>query len=386
MLDATRLRVLVAIARHGSVTAAAQALNYAQPSISHHMARLEAETGAKLMERSGRGVRLTEAGQLLAERAQEILGRLDAAEAELAAHVGQRQERVRVAAFGSALGTLVAAAGAALQAARPQLTPATARANAGISGSSGGGDGSRGGSGGSDGSRGSGGSRGGSDGSRGSGGASAAAVVRGTRAGRAGLDIVVRQAEPDEALRLLRVGEADVAVVYRYTGDPAPSGSWPGSRAAGEGLRMRCLLDEPVYLLTRTPVPRARAAPDGAKAGGEPLTAAATLPALADYAGGRWIAGCEQCSGVLVSLCAQAGFSPDIAVRTDDYLAVQALVAAGFGTAVLPGLAVRSSRHPGVVATELPGTRRQVLAATYGTAATGSASDRLIEALAAASA
>ena len=53
MLDATRLRVLVAIARHGSVTAAAQALNYAQPSISHHMARLESETGAKLMERAG---------------------------------------------------------------------------------------------------------------------------------------------------------------------------------------------------------------------------------------------------------------------------------------------------------------------------------------------
>ena len=43
MLDATRLRVLVAIARHGSVTAAAQALNYAQPSISHHMARLESD-------------------------------------------------------------------------------------------------------------------------------------------------------------------------------------------------------------------------------------------------------------------------------------------------------------------------------------------------------
>ena len=84
---------------------------------------------------------------------------------------------------------------------------------------------------------------------------------------------------------------------------------------------------------------------------------------------------------MLVRLCAQAGFSPDIAVSTDDYLAVQALVAAGFGTAVLPGLAVRSARHHGVVATELPGTRRQVLAATLGTAA-GSASERLIEALA----
>src|SRR5258708_19414418 len=104
MLAATRLGVLVAIARHGSVTAAAQVLNYAQPSISHHMARLESETGAKLMERSGRGIRLTEAGRLLAERAEEILGRLDAAEAELAAHVGLRQEKVRLPPFASAPG------------------------------------------------------------------------------------------------------------------------------------------------------------------------------------------------------------------------------------------------------------------------------------------
>ncbi|MGO9292953.1 MAG: LysR family transcriptional regulator, partial [Streptosporangiaceae bacterium] len=119
MLDLTRLRVLVAVARHGSVTAAARALNYAQPSVSHHIARLEAETGAQLLQRSGRSVQLTEAGRLLAERAAEIIGRLDSAEAELAAHVGLRDERVRLAAFGSALGTIVPAAAAALQARRP---------------------------------------------------------------------------------------------------------------------------------------------------------------------------------------------------------------------------------------------------------------------------
>src|SRR5216684_32711 len=54
MLDVTRLRVLVAVARHGSVTAAARALNYAQPSVSHHLSRLEAETGALLTQRAGR--------------------------------------------------------------------------------------------------------------------------------------------------------------------------------------------------------------------------------------------------------------------------------------------------------------------------------------------
>ena len=74
MLDVTRLRVLVAVARHGSVTAAAHALNYAQPSVSHHLARLEAETGTKLVQRAGRGIRLTDAGRLLAERGAEVIG------------------------------------------------------------------------------------------------------------------------------------------------------------------------------------------------------------------------------------------------------------------------------------------------------------------------
>src|SRR5213076_1791036 len=93
MLDVTRLRVLVAVARCGSVTAAARALNYAQPSVSHHLARLEAETGTKLIQRAGRGIRLTDAGRLLAERAAEVIGRLDAAENELAAYTGLRAGR-----------------------------------------------------------------------------------------------------------------------------------------------------------------------------------------------------------------------------------------------------------------------------------------------------
>src|SRR5690349_14259841 len=97
MLDVTRLRVLVAVARCGSVTAAARALNYAQPSVSHHLARLEAETGTKLIQRAGRGIRLTDAGRLLAERAAEVIGRLDAAENELAAYTGLRAGRPRPA-------------------------------------------------------------------------------------------------------------------------------------------------------------------------------------------------------------------------------------------------------------------------------------------------
>src|SRR6201995_5417408 len=121
MLDVTRLRVLVAVARHGSVTAAAHALNYAQPSVSHHLARLEAETGTKLVQRAGRGIRLTDAGRLLAERGAEVIGRLDAAENELAVYSGMRAGRLRLAAFPSALGTIVPAAAAMLRGGHPSV-------------------------------------------------------------------------------------------------------------------------------------------------------------------------------------------------------------------------------------------------------------------------
>src|SRR5947207_10264263 len=107
MLDLSRLRVIDAVARHGSVTAAARELSYSQPSVSHHLARLEAETGAQLLQRVGRGIRLTQAGQLLAGRAAEILGRVDAAEAELSAHVGLTAGRVRLAVIATAIGYLV---------------------------------------------------------------------------------------------------------------------------------------------------------------------------------------------------------------------------------------------------------------------------------------
>src|SRR3954447_7010681 len=98
MLDVNRLRVIDAVARTGSVTAAAKELHYSQPSVTHHLGRLESETGAQLLQRIGRGIRLTPAGQLLADRATEIIGRIHAADAELSAHVGLNARRVRLAA------------------------------------------------------------------------------------------------------------------------------------------------------------------------------------------------------------------------------------------------------------------------------------------------
>jgi DNA-binding transcriptional LysR family regulator len=298
MLDLTRLRVLVAVARNGSVTAAARALNYAQPSVSHHIARLEAETGTQLLERVGRGIRLTEAGRLLAERAEEIIGRLDAAEAELAAHVGLREGRVRLAAFPSALGTLVPAAAARLAGETP------------------------------------------------------------------GIEFMLTEAEPPEALRMLRAGYVDVAVVFQHYQeglDQAPP------EPADEGTRGVLLLDEPVHLVA------------AAGAGHDPEP----VPDLTAYAASRWIAGCERCRSYLVRQCESAGFTPRISFTTDDYLAVQALVAAGLGVTTLPDLCLRAARHPGIVTAELPGARRHVFAMTYGGPPDARSAVRLIDALAA---
>jgi DNA-binding transcriptional LysR family regulator len=121
MLSLTGLKVLAAVARHGSVTEAAKELHYSQPSVSHHLARLEAATGAALLQRVGRGIRLTPEGRLLANRAVEILGRVDAAAVELAAQVGLRTGRVRMAGFQSVLSTIVPKAAAALARAYPGI-------------------------------------------------------------------------------------------------------------------------------------------------------------------------------------------------------------------------------------------------------------------------
>ncbi|WP_327585293.1 LysR family transcriptional regulator [Nonomuraea sp. NBC_00507] len=283
MLDVVRLRVLLAVARKGSLTAAAKELHYSQPSVSHHLARLEAETGARLIQRAGRGIRLTDAGRLLAERAAEIIGRLDATAEELAAHVGMRAGRVRLAAFPSALGTFVPKAATVLGEAHP------------------------------------------------------------------GLRLHLTETEPPEALRLLRAGRVDVAVVFRYD-DTAPEDS---------GITMIHLLDDPSYLVSRAPT-------DGE---------------LAGHAEASWIAGCDRCRSHLLDICEKAGFEPRISFTSDDIVAVQALVAAGLGLTMLPGLALRAHRHPDVEVAEVPGSTRHVYAAVYGDPPHPPATGALLEAL-----
>jgi len=197
-------------------------------------------------------------------------------------------------------------------------------------------------------------------------------------------DLRLTEAEPPEALRMLRAGHVDVALVFRYSpdlsgtpgaagppgtpgaaGPPGTPGA-PGQEAAAgpgpvspghdedggidvtEGLRERLLLEEQVLLVT------------SAQADAEPSAE------LSGYARHRWIAGCDRCRANLVRQCALAGFTPRIAFTTDDYIAVQALVAADLGVSTLPALCLRAARHPGIRTVPLPGAHRYVFAVRYG--------------------
>lgn len=106
-MEVNQLRVIDAVARTGSITAAAEELNYAQASVSHHLGRLQEHVGAALTARRGRGIVLTAAGELLAARAREILRRLDETQADVTALSRQLHSRLRIAAFQSALVELV---------------------------------------------------------------------------------------------------------------------------------------------------------------------------------------------------------------------------------------------------------------------------------------
>jgi DNA-binding transcriptional LysR family regulator len=107
MLDVNRLRVLREVGRHHSFSAAAGALSYTPSAISQQIRTLEREVGVGLVERSARGATLTDAGRLLARHADEILGRLAAAEEELQAMLGLGTGRLRLGAFATAGAALV---------------------------------------------------------------------------------------------------------------------------------------------------------------------------------------------------------------------------------------------------------------------------------------
>ncbi|MGY1429225.1 LysR family transcriptional regulator [Streptomyces sp. MN12] len=276
MIEARHLRVLRAVASTGSFSAAGRELGCTQPAVSQQMKALESSVGTPLLVRTGREMRLTQAGEALVRHAAGIIAGLTAAEEEVAAIAGLRAGRVRLVSFPSGSSTLVPTALAALRAAHP-----------------------------------------------------------GTR-------VSLEEAEPPKSVELLREGDCDVALAFRYEG-AAGAEEW-------DDLVARPLLTD--RLVALVPEEHRLARTQGAVAIGE-------------LARESWIAGCPRCRGQLVEVCEGAGFTPRIDFATDDYPAVVGLVGAGLGVAVLPQLAVESVRPRGVRTVALePAVRREIVALT----------------------
>jgi len=121
MLNLERLRTLDTLARHGSVSGAAEGLHVTTSAVSQQMSKLEREVGQQLLAKNGRGVRLTDAGRLLAEHAARILSQVALAQSDLEAHRGQVVGELRLAAFPTAARGLFPAALSALRSAHPGL-------------------------------------------------------------------------------------------------------------------------------------------------------------------------------------------------------------------------------------------------------------------------
>ncbi|GAA2620918.1 LysR family transcriptional regulator [Streptomyces vastus] len=293
MIEARHLRVLRAVAATGSFSAAGRELGCTQPAVSQQMKALEASVGTPLLIRTGREMRLTQAGEALVRHAAGIIAGLTAAEEEVAAIAGLRAGRVRLVSFPSGSSTLVPTALAALRAAHP-----------------------------------------------------------GTR-------VSLEEAEPPHSVEMLREGDCDVALAFRYEErGEAPRNKGGGERRAGEGaegvgewddLVVRPLLSDRLVGLV----------PEGHR------LARAKSVALGELAGDPWIAGCPRCRGQLVEACESVGFTPRIDFATDDYPAVVGLVGAGLGVAVLPELAIESVRPKRArTVTVEPALRREIVALT----------------------
>ncbi|MBM7169873.1 LysR family transcriptional regulator [Streptomyces sp. G44] len=121
MLNLERLRTLDALARHGSVGGAAAGLHVTTSAVSQQMAKLEREVGQQLLAKNGRGVRLTDAGRLLAEHAARILSQVERARADLEEQRGKAVGELRISAFPTALRGLLPTTLATLRAGHPGL-------------------------------------------------------------------------------------------------------------------------------------------------------------------------------------------------------------------------------------------------------------------------
>jgi DNA-binding transcriptional LysR family regulator len=268
MLRTDRMRVLREVARQGSFSAAADALHLTQPAVSRHVAKLERETGMRLVDRLPGRLRLTDAGRTLVEHAETVMAALTAAERSLDALRGAQAGSLRIASFPSAAATLVAGALRALHREHPDV------------------------------------------------------------------EVGFVDAQSDEALEVVRAGEADVALAFGpATGDPA-------------GLRLLALLSD-----------RLQAALPAA----HPLAARKRLH-LHELRDEGWIVGTT--ATLIVDACRRAGFEPRIVARTDQQNAGHAFVAAGLGVSLVTSLRLVHPAHRlAVVPLADPGVERRVYAA-----------------------
>jgi len=274
MLDVRRLLMLRAVAQRGSLAAAARDLGYTQPAVSHHIHRLETEAGTRLIARDGRGVTLTQAGRLLASRADAIAAELAAAEAQLASLARSDAGHVRLAALPTSNACLVPDAIADL-------------------------------------------------------------AARGLK-----IRLSLMEARPDEALALLERADCDLAVTFDHPTMPLNSGN----------LVTVPLLDDPVLVI----LPAAH-----------PLAGAAEVD-LARLAAEPWITS-KHCRQWTLHVCALAGFTPSIALSTDDYQAAARLVAAGFGVCLTSSCVREATDHLDLALVPVAGiAHRQILAALPG--------------------
>ena len=282
VIEARHLRVLRAVSRSGSFSAAARELGCTQPAVSQQMKALEQSAGTPLLIRAGREMRLTEAGEALTRHAAGILAGLTAAEEEVAAIAGLRAGRVRMVSFPTGSSTIVPAAVAEMRAAHP------------------------------------------------------------------GTQVSLEEAEPPQSVEMVRGGDCEVALAFRYLDVPVEA-----AETEWDDLVVRPLLTDRLVGLVPAGHRLAQAAAESG-----PVE-------IAQLADEQWIAGCPRCRRHLVEVCEEAGFTPRIDFATDDYPAVAGLVGAGLGVAMLPELALQSVRPKGVAVVETaPVVRREVVALT----------------------
>ncbi len=121
MLDLRRLRLLRELRDRGTIAAVADALNYTPSAVSQQLAQLEKEAGVPLLDRVGRGVKLTDAAHRLADHTESVIMRLESAEAELQASAGEVRGRVLAAAFQTVARSLLLPVLRSLREAHPRL-------------------------------------------------------------------------------------------------------------------------------------------------------------------------------------------------------------------------------------------------------------------------